>query len=461
MPDLLLVSDDVVGVRMAGPGIRAWEMARVLAGHFDVALAVPEFSATAADEAFFKKAPFEVFAHAPNRPKDLLRKAAAARILVIQGYILSKYPFLARRNGPLVADIYDPFVLENLFIHQKKVPSFRDRTAIHFRDLGVFNGLLRRADHFLIASDRQKDLVTGCLLTLGRIGPDVVDDGAGLDRLLSVVPFGISEEPDPPPDGAAGEEFKSLFPQIADGDILLLWGGVLSDWYDPKTLLQALKLARAANPRLKLLFLSTGHPNPAVPAMGAVAEARRLAADLGLPPDVVIFNDAWLEYEKRGRIFDRADIGVSIHRTHFETRFAFRTRMLDYIKYGLPIIATEGDVFAEWIKEKKLGWVVPSGDIEGLARALVDLSTDAADRAAIRGRLGSLREEFLWKNTVAPLVRFCRSALAGEFAPPVRPSRREVAGACAGPGRLALRLGAAGRRLPPKLRAWIRRFWKA
>lgn len=461
MLDFLLVSDDVVGARMAGPGIRAWEMARVLAGRFDVALAVPEMSATAADEAFLKKASFEVFTHALNRPKDLLRRAAETRILVIQGYVLSKYPGLARRTGPLVADIYDPFVLENLFIHRRKIPTLSGRTAVHFRDLGVFNGLLRRADHFLVASDRQKDLVAGALLALGRIGPEEAEDGAGLERLLSVVPFGISEEPELPTSGAAGEEFKSLFPQIAARDILLLWGGVLSDWYDPKTLLLALARAREADSRLKLLFLSTSHPNPAVPVMEAAGEARRLAAGLGFPDDVVIFNDAWLEYDKRGPVFGRADIGVSIHRTHCETRFAFRTRMLDYVKHGLPIVATEGDVFADWIREKQLGRVVPSGDIEHLAQALAGLAGDAAERTAIRGRMAAFRGEFLWNRTVAPLVRYGETVLAGGIALPRRPTRGEIARACAAPGRTAAGLRAFGRRLPPRLRAWIRRIWKA
>jgi hypothetical protein len=36
-------------------------------------------------------------------------------------------------------------------------------------------------------------------------------------------------------------------------------------------------------------------------------------------------------------------IGVSAHPAHLETRFAFRTRMLDYLWAGLPIVSTEGE----------------------------------------------------------------------------------------------------------------------
>lgn len=467
MPDILLISDDLVGARMAGPGIRAWEMARTLSIRFEVELAAPESKTREADAAFFQGAPFRIFSYSTDRPAELLARAEAARIVIVQGYVLSKFPGLEETARPLVADIYDPFVLENLFIHQRTVGNLRDREAIHFHDLGVFNGLLRRGDHFLVASDRQKDLVTGCLLALGRIGPADLDSGPGLEQLLSVVPFGIEEDLDSTaaPAGPSAE-FKALFPQIADDDILLLWGGVLSSWYDPETLLRALASARRANPKIKLLFLATGHPNPVVPAMETVPAARALAAELGLPSGAVIFHDGWIEYPRRGPVFRRADIGVSIHKTHFETRYAFRTRMLDYLKYGLPIIGTEGDVFAELVEKESLGRVVASGDIDGLARAISELAADAAKRAAIRSREAAIRERFLWKNTVAPLTGWCGRVLAGDFVSPRRPSREDVIRACAGSsapapsGALRRWAGRLGRRLPPRIRGRIRRFWK-
>ena len=40
-PRILVISHDVVGRRMAGPGIRAWQIARVLAAHGQVTLVAP------------------------------------------------------------------------------------------------------------------------------------------------------------------------------------------------------------------------------------------------------------------------------------------------------------------------------------------------------------------------------------------------------------------------------------
>jgi glycosyltransferase involved in cell wall biosynthesis len=471
MPDILLVSDDVVGPRMAGPGIRAFELARVLGRRFEVFLAAPEGGPDGPAPVFFAGAPFRTVFYSAGRPDEMLTLARSCRLLIVQGYILSKFPALHDLDRPIVADVYDPFVLENLFIHQGRIPNLRDREAVHLHDLAVFNGLLSRGDHFLVASDRQRDLVTGGLLGLNRIGPRALDAGADLSHLLSVVPFGISVDDA----GEGGEEegesaFRAAFPEVRDGDIVFLWGGVLSDWYDPVTLLRAFAAARASDPRLKLLFLSTGHPNPLLPAWDAVVEARRLAAELGLAGESVLFHEGWIEYRLRGAFFRRADIGVSIHRTHFETRYAFRTRMLDYIKHGLPILCTEGDVFAEMVDAEGLGRVVPSGDESGLALAIAGLAADAEGRAAIRRRMEAVRERFLWERTATPLVRWCERTLAGEIVPIERPGKDEVVRAVGGGGTSGTQAGFReklkrwGRpvteRLPARVKARLRRLVK-
>ena len=60
MADIFVISDDVVGKKMAGPGIRAWELSRSLAGHFEVILAIPDYSSENAESPSFKKPPFEI-----------------------------------------------------------------------------------------------------------------------------------------------------------------------------------------------------------------------------------------------------------------------------------------------------------------------------------------------------------------------------------------------------------------
>jgi glycosyltransferase involved in cell wall biosynthesis len=464
MADLLLVSDDIVGEKMAGPGIRAWEMARSLSRRFAVRLAVPDLSGGPRQERFFRGAPFETAFYALGDSGLIRRLAEESRIVLFQGYVLSKFPVLKGLGRYLVADIYDPFVLENLFVHQRKIRGLGDREAVHLRDLRVFNDVLLAADHFVCASDRQKDLYAGALMSLGRIGPAAFDADPTFAELLSVVPFGIAEgegtrSAGPPADDPVGREF----PGIGKDDILLLWGGVLSNWFDPATLLRGFSGALKRDPRLRLLFLSTAHPNPLLPPFETAADARRLAAELGLLDTAVFFRDGWVAYEERAAYFGRADVGVSIHRTHFETRYAFRTRILDYVKFGLPILCTEGDYFAELVGREDLGEVVLSESAADVEGAILRLAANPIRRSDIKGRLGGVRGRFAWDRIVDPLARHCERVLAGEVLPAARPGRKEIAFVCGGVTDSALRRGSrkilGGKILPgalARLRRWLR-----
>ena len=92
--------------------------------------------------------------------------------------------------------------------------------------------------------------------------------------------------------------------------------------------------------------------------MAIVERARARARAAGLLDTHVIFND-WVPYEERAAYLREADIGVSTHRQHLETRYSFRTRMLDYLWAGLPIVCTEGDYFGDLVQREGLGRAVP------------------------------------------------------------------------------------------------------
>ena len=72
----------------------------------------------------------------------------------------------------------------------------------------------------------------------------------------------------------------------------------------------------------------------------------------------VFFNRAWVPYDERGAWFAEADLGVSAHLDSLEARFAFRTRLLDHIAAGTPLVVTRGDVLAELVESR--GWAASS-----------------------------------------------------------------------------------------------------
>ena len=392
MHKVLLISNDVIGERMAGPGIRSWEFAKALSGDFQVSLAVPNEDHPAG---------LGFAVHSYSRDERRLRElASAADVIVFQGFILHNYPFLAELGVPLVVDVYDPFVLENMQIHFHETMLERER--IHGSDLVVLNSQLWAGDFFLCASEKQRDFWLGMLLALNRVNPYTYDSDETLRTLIDVVPFGL---PSSPPEHTR-QVLKGAYKTIRQDDKVILWGGGIWDWFDPCTLIKAMANIAAQRHDVKLFFMGIKHPNPLIPRMQATSQAIQLSQDLGLYDKCVFFNE-WVPYEERQNYLLEADVGTSLHLDHLETRFSFRTRLLDYIWAGLPIVTTRGDSMSELVKQHNLGRVVDYGDVEQVADTLMELLSIPNLREVYRPGFEEVKGQFTWKRAVEPLARFC------------------------------------------------------
>ena len=389
---VLVLTLDTVGPRMAGPAIRAWELAHALAGEHDVTL-VARWDGTATSPRL--------------RLLDLddpnLRYAAArSDIVIVQGWALHDHPWLADLPVVLVADLYDAIHLETLEV-ERELPLPERRRSVRVAT-EVLMAQVRRGDFFLCASTRQRDLWLGHLAAAGRLNPDTYDGDESLRRLIAQVPFGVSQAPLAEGPGA----IKGVVPGIAADDEVVLWGGGIYNWFDPLTVIRAVARVHEQRPQVRLFFLGTRHPNPGVPEMAMAAAAVELAEQLGLAGSVVFFNDGWVPYEERSRWLADADVGISCHFEHLETAYSFRTRMLDYLWAGLPIVCSDGDVFADLVRTRGLGRVVAPQDVDGLADALLSLLGDPAEMATCRKQVTHVAEEMRWDRLAVPLLEFCR-----------------------------------------------------
>src|SRR5690606_21779831 len=97
------------------------------------------------------------------------------------------------------------------------------------------------------------------------------------------------------------------------------------------------------------------------------------------------------------------------HVPHLETRYSFRTRMLDYLWARLPIVCTEGDYFGDLVRAEGLGRAVPPRDPAALADALATLLDDPASAAEARAALARVAAGWPGSAAGEPLRRFCDS----------------------------------------------------
>ncbi|MGB9631936.1 MAG: glycosyltransferase, partial [Chloroflexaceae bacterium] len=392
---VLIVSSDPVSEHLAGVGIRAVELARGLSQVCEVTLAAP-------DQAKLELPGVQVVAFQRDDQHFMAGLVEYAEIVIIQGYTLRRYPVVATPDKYVVVDLYDPYYLEGLAFFSKEGP-INGRVGTH-DVLDTIAKQLIRGDFFICSSERQRDLWLGMLLALGRLDLPTYFQDQTFRALIDVVPFGCPETRPV----HTRQVLKGVVPGIAETDTVVLWGGGIWDWLDPLTVIRAMALVRAQRPDLKLFFLGSTHPNTTdVPEMQMHARAMALARELDLLDQTVFFNDHWAPYNERVNYLLEADIGVSAHLDHIETRFAFRTRMLDYIWTGLPMVVTAGDILADTVTERGLGYVTPIGDAQCFARALLELAGQPNPRQRYEPAFEAARAAFSWQRALEPLIVFC------------------------------------------------------
>jgi glycosyltransferase involved in cell wall biosynthesis len=392
MTRLLLISNDVVDTRMAGSGLRYWEMARALASKLDVTLAMPDHGLPGEG--------FTTHIYGRKQWSSIEPAVSQAEVLLFDGNLFEQFPKLAACGRPLILEAANTYSFETL--HQFSAQSLENQMASFNIKLEIIRRVGLAGDFLFCANQRQRDYWLGVLNALGRINPATYGADETLYQLIDIVPFGLpSREPE-----HTEPVMKGIIPGIEPTDKVVLWGGGLWQWLDPLSLVRAVAQVSVDHPNLRLVFPGTRHPNPIIADMPMLKQTRDLCDRLGLTGKVTFFGD-WAPYHLWPSFLLEADIGASIHLDTLETRFAYRTRMLDYIWAGLPMVVTGGDTTSEMVKTHSLGAVVSPGDEQAIAAAITRLLETPNLREAYRERFERVRRDLTWEKVCEPIAQFC------------------------------------------------------
>ena len=395
---ILIVSHDIVAPAMAGPGIRYHAIAQALSREFDVTLAIPNPPDPRLEQDGLKIASYQE----RNWPSlaPLIRQAD---VFMLNGYVVFLYPELMQEENlpPLIIDGYDPLLAEWLAATRPRPDEQRQWWAEKIRQL---TPQYLAGDFFICASERQRDWWLGLLENIGRINYWTVCDDPALQKLVAVVPFGLRATP---PEHTR-KVIREVWPGIGPHDRILLWGGGLWMWLDPLAAVQAVARIWEVRQDVRLVFPGTRRPIHGEMHPPTHREAIRQEAErLGLLDKAVFLGD-WVEYQDWGNVLLESDIGLSLNPQEFlEAHLAYRTRVLEYIWAGLPMLVTRGDPTGELVAQYELGKLVDTHDIEGIAAGLLELLD--TPRATYQARFDQVRQMLTWEKVCEPLAEFCRN----------------------------------------------------
>lgn len=415
-----LICPEPVRELTAGVGTRFLRLARLLAdeGH-RVTLAVPNDLVEAGPAV----AGVEVVRAEPER---VGAQADGHDWVLLHGH-LGNFYLHQRDDLPVVVDLYDPFLVENL--HYAKDLGLEPYTTDH----ATFRLQLARGDLFLCSSGEQRLYYLGWLSALGRLNPYAIEGDPRLERLLVEVPFGCDEVVPPP-----APPREQVLPGVGPDAPVLYFGG-LYQWYDPMALLEALPEVLRRHPRAVVVFVD--HPHPELSPRAVERAVRGEAEARGWLGRQVRFAP-WRPWDRRFELAQVADLAVVTHRPGVETDLSLRTRLVDLLWLGVPVVATAGGTMGRVVEETGAGAVVAPGDSGAVAAAVVAMLDDPRRRreAGEAGRRWA--SERTWSRVAAPLLEYARA--------PWRDPHRDRFAALA-PGAVTPR-DSLGRRLGRRLR---------
>lgn len=127
-----------------------------------------------------------------------------------------------------------------------------------------------------------------------------------------------------------------------------------------------------------------------------------------------------MTFAERSNYLLEADLAVCTVPQGLENSFAFRTRLVDAVWAGVPIVCTREGFFAEYVEQKDIGLTVRSGDVAEVKSSLLRALRPEM-QARFRTNLAACYDDLRWDRCVQPLRDFCRSSAHEQIVIPHSP----------------------------------------
>jgi glycosyltransferase involved in cell wall biosynthesis len=251
--------------------------------------------------------------------------------------------------------------------------------------------VLLRADRISTCSRAQKHALVGQLGMAGRL----LGGNDGYD-FVSAIPNSVDDEE---LELLGRIERRARRPKDR---FVLLWSGGYNTWCDPDLLFNTLELVMAEAPQVR--FVSTG---------GAIeghhtASYQRFVERVASSP----FRDrielaGWVQTSELASHYACADAAIFVDRCSYEGMLGARTRMLDWLAAGLPIVCTRLSEISIELDDAGIVLTAPCGDALRLRdhiRSLMNDSKQALERGE-RGRRW-VQENCLARRALEPLLEW-------------------------------------------------------
>jgi glycosyltransferase involved in cell wall biosynthesis len=264
-----------------------------------------------------------------------------------------------KTDRPVWMDIYGDY-LTIMQVARYRVGSDRGiQTSIEF-----MRRVLQRGDSFSVCGTPQAHMMVGELAMAGRLNSRTF----GYEFTNVVLPGS------PPVETLHGSQAgrKRLSEKNVPQDaFVVLWCGGYNTWTDVDTLFKGLEWAM--NHHSNVHYVSVGANTYEAPDNVYT----RLQAMIAQSPHRERFHMlGWRPWVEVADYYRESDIGFNIDALHYETLFGTRTRLVEMLGTGLPVVTSLGCELSDLIGQYGAGLTFESGDWQGMGEQILNLAKD-------------------------------------------------------------------------------------
>lgn len=365
--------------RATGLGTRAWKMAGQLSKHFKVTLFIPDinfpgFQYTDKLSLFCEVESYDYEASLNCLEPSLQKKLTDYDVIIVQsnsGAAFSNCINLPKKHTLIIDGwVILPIELSSALLgyaegYKKKV----------WEDIMVkYYALMERGDCVLYNADPHRFYYEGLFFHVGK------SDWNSVDRSnLIRVSFGVDRN----------EKIKRA---TGTSRLKLLWYGPVYPWYDPETLIKAVSEVDT----VELDFYAIRHPRFSnsyyrlYESVFKSIECSRISINLDYQ------DNHW-------NLYKNYDAGIILSKEGLESMFSVRTRAIDMISYGFPVLSNDEYPFGKDIDLEKSIHPLSRNNLKNNLFQYADKKVDLeiSERSFL-----SIQHSLSWENTTKELVNY-------------------------------------------------------
>ena len=158
---------------------------------------------------------------------------------------------------------------------------------------------------------------------------------------------------------------------VPEDAFVVLWCGGYNVWTDVDTLYNALNHAMDMDPRIHYVSAGAG-----VRLVNNNSYERLVDMTSHSPHRDRFHMLGWQPSSAIPGLYGQADVGVNLDAYHYETELGTRTRLVEMMHYGLPVITTLGCELSYIVEQQGLGLTFQIGDAETFSNHILSMAKD-------------------------------------------------------------------------------------